>query len=244
VVPIFVAVPGRVRLRIEGLRGRSDVAARLIEHLVGHGGIHRVSPSMLTGNLLVLFDPGQLDVRTLSHVIIGAMNGAPSTRATGPPVREVGWHALPATTALDELATRPEKGLSSAEAAARLARVGANALPEPVPKSALAIAATHLTTLPVVLLGGAALLSVASGAIIDAVVILAVVGINATVGFITERRVVAPDRHGATRRGPPRRARVPAPGGRARSRRRGPPVRRQRDPRRCPTALHRRVNCR
>lgn len=188
-VPIFVAVPGRIRLRIEGLRGRSDVAARLIEHLIGYGAIHRVSPSTLTGNLLVLFDPGQLDVRALSRVIIGAMNGAPPTRATGPPMREVGWHALPATIVLDQLTTRPEKGLSSAEAAARLAEVGANGLPEPVPKSALAIAATHLTTLPVLLLGGAALLSVASGALIDAVVILAVVGINATVGFITERRV-------------------------------------------------------
>ncbi len=184
-----MAVPGRVRLRIEGLRGRSEVAGRLTEHLIAHGAIQRVSPSTITGNLLVLFDPRQLDLAALTGVIIRVVIGAPAAPAPSQPTREVAWHALPATSVLDRLATRPEKGLSSAEAAARLAVIGANGLPEPIPKSAAAIAAGHLTTLPVLLLGGAALLSVASGALVEAVVILAVIGINATVGFITERRV-------------------------------------------------------
>src|SRR5207244_11332280 len=59
----------------------------------------------------------------------------------------------------------------------------------PQPKSSLEILAGHLTSLPVLLLGGATVLSLASGAVIDAVVILAVVIANAAVGYVTERRV-------------------------------------------------------
>jgi Ca2+-transporting ATPase len=184
-----VAVPGRVRLRIEGLRGRSEVASRLTEHLSAHGAIQRVSASTITGNLLVLFDPRQVNLKFLTGVILRAVSGVPPMPAVSQPTSDVAWHALPVTSVIDRLDTLPEKGLSSAKAAARLAEIGANALPEPIPKSAVAIAAGHLTTLPVLLLGGAALLSVVSGAVVDAVVILAVIGINATVGFITERRV-------------------------------------------------------
>src|SRR5207244_11682296 len=59
----------------------------------------------------------------------------------------------------------------------------------PISKSSLEILAGHLTSLPVLLLGGATVLSLASGAVIDAVVILAVVIANAAVGYVTERRV-------------------------------------------------------
>jgi Ca2+-transporting ATPase len=184
-----VALPGRARLRVEGLRGRSDVATRLTEHLGAHGAIQRVRASTITGNLLVLFDPRQLDLRALTGVIVRAEMGIPPGLAPGRPTREGAWHAMTVPAVLEQLATRPEKGLSSTEAAVRLAESGANGLPEPTPKTAVAIVAGHLTTLPVLLLGGAAMLSLLSGALIDAVVILAVVGINTTVGFITERRV-------------------------------------------------------
>src|SRR5207249_7671517 len=44
-------------------------------------------------------------------------------------------------------------------------------------------------SVPVLVLGVAATLSIVSGAVIDAGVIIAVIGINAVVGYVTERRV-------------------------------------------------------
>jgi Ca2+-transporting ATPase len=187
VIPLFVAVPGRVRLRVEGLRGRSDIAGRLAEHLTAHHAVRSVSASTITGNVLVLFDPHRLDLRALTGMILRVSTGTPP--APSPPTLEAAWYTMPVVAVLDRLLVRPEKGLSSLEAAARLAETGTNSLPEPLPKGAAAIIAGHLTTLPVVLLGGATLLSLASGAAVDAVVIVAVIVINAAVGFVTERRV-------------------------------------------------------
>jgi Ca2+-transporting ATPase len=189
VVPFFVAVPGRVRFHVDGLRGRSDFATRLAEQLGTHGAVRRVHPSTITGNVLVLYDPGQLTLTALTGVVIRAASGVPAASAPAQPTGEVAWHSMAIAPVLERLGTRSEKGLATTEAAERLAELGRNTLPEPVPKTAAAIAAGHLTTLPVLLLGGAALLSLASGGLVDAAVILAVIGINATVGFVTERRV-------------------------------------------------------
>src|SRR5438105_3979407 len=97
-----------------------------------------------------------------------------------------GWHLLPTGAVLERLASPGPAGLSSEEAERRLATVGANRLPMPEPKSPLAILSGHLTSLPVLLLGGAAALSLLSAAPIEAAVILAVVAANATVGYVTE----------------------------------------------------------
>ncbi|PYN17555.1 MAG: hypothetical protein DMD76_30895, partial [Candidatus Rokuibacteriota bacterium] len=142
----------------------------------------------VTGSVLVLFDPSRLDARR----IIAAVRR--HTRAVGnghDGHHEViaPWHTLPAVDVTERLSTSPQRGLSTVEAAQRLTRLGANQLPMPQPKSSLEILAGHLTSLPVLLLGGATVLSLASGAVIDAVVILAVVIANAAVGYVTERRV-------------------------------------------------------
>src|SRR5262249_57588218 len=66
---------------------------------------------------------------------------------------------------------------------------GGNVLPGHRPKSGPAIVRDHLSSLPVVLLGGAAALSLFGGAVLDAAVILAVVAANTAVGYVTESRV-------------------------------------------------------
>jgi P-type Ca2+ transporter type 2C len=99
------------------------------------------------------------------------------------------WHAMSVDEVIARLSTDPAVGLSASEAALRLAVEGPNRLPVPRPKSALAILCGHVTSLPVLLLGCAAGLSILTGAVVDAVVILAVVGLNAAVGYVTESRV-------------------------------------------------------
>src|SRR5262249_60375539 len=75
------------------------------------------------------------------------------------------------------------------EALRRLAAVGDNSLPTPTPKPSLEIVAGHVTSLPVLLLGVAAALSLGMGAVVDAVIIGAVIAANGAAGYITERRV-------------------------------------------------------
>jgi Ca2+-transporting ATPase len=176
-------------LRVEGLRGRARPAAKLAERLAQHAGIREVRASAITGNILILFDVRALDLRGLTGLVIREV----TTRADDNPSisREAGdiaWQSLPVAAILQRLESE-EAGLSMEQASRRLAQAGANRLPEPVPRRAFAIVADQLTSLPVLLLGGAAALSLVSGAAVDAVVILAVVGINAAIGYATERRV-------------------------------------------------------
>lgn len=97
------------------------------------------------------------------------------------------WHALPAGPLLDGLDVSAETGLSAGEAMVRLQRYGPNRLPQPQPRSAAALFAEQLTSLPVLLLGVSALVSLATGGLADAVVILGVVLANGVIATVTER---------------------------------------------------------
>ena len=57
---VFVAVRGRARLRVEGIRGRPASAAGLQAHIAGAPGIRQAHASSTTGNILVLFDPAKI----------------------------------------------------------------------------------------------------------------------------------------------------------------------------------------
>ena len=176
---------------MEGLRDNRLLADRVERALLAHGAVRRMRVSVITGNVLVVFDAGRIELRRL---VVAIAHGAVDTRSDGRgPSPETAvtprWHALSGAEVVGRLDVSPASGLSSAEASARLAAGGPNRLPVPQPKSALAILSDHLTSLPVLLLGCAAGLSVLGGAPVDAVIILAVVGLNAAVGYITESRV-------------------------------------------------------
>jgi Ca2+-transporting ATPase len=105
----------------------------------------------------------------------------------GDDAREAAWHALDAATVLRALHVERAAGLAAAEASERRARAGANLLPQPPSRTRAAMFADQFRSLPVALLGGSAVLSVATGGLADALVIGAVVLINAAIGFFTER---------------------------------------------------------
>jgi Ca2+-transporting ATPase len=174
---------------VEALRGRPEYASRLQARMEIAHGIRRAQASAVTGNVLVLFDPARLDLRSLIAAVArhaGEMrNGGPRTA----PRADSAWHTMTADAVAERLRTDPSAGLGADDAARRLGEAGENSLPTPAPKSSLEILADHLTSLPVLLLGGAAVLSLGVGALVDAVVIVTVVGANAVVGYITERRV-------------------------------------------------------
>ncbi|MBI5135751.1 MAG: cation-transporting P-type ATPase [Nitrospirae bacterium] len=104
---------------------------------------------------------------------------------TGSRPEAASWHAQAPDAALDALHSQPG-GLSGAEAAARLARHGANRLRPPQRRGPLGRFATqfHNVIIYVLLVAGA--VTIALGHWVDSGVILGVVLVNALIGFMQE----------------------------------------------------------
>ena len=100
--------------------------------------------------------------------------------------RRIDAHACSADDVSRLLAARPA-GLTGAEAAERLARDGPNRIADIVGRSDLEILLGQFTSVPVALLAGSGLASVAMRAHGDAAAIAAVLAANGAIGFITER---------------------------------------------------------
>jgi Ca2+-transporting ATPase len=96
------------------------------------------------------------------------------------------WHILPAEDLLTSMEIQPTSGLSAEAATQFLHKYGPNLLPEAIPRSGWAIFIEQFKSLPVIMLGIGAAISAATGGFADAVVIAAVVLINAVIGYITE----------------------------------------------------------
>lgn len=102
--------------------------------------------------------------------------------SSAPPVA---WHALPPEEALAMLSVEAT-GLDQRDAEARLRRYGPNALPEAPRQHPLLRFLAHFNSVLIYFLLGAALIALLLNHGIDAAVILAVVLVNAVVGFIQE----------------------------------------------------------
>ncbi len=195
VTPVHTAVPGRVRVKVAGLKGCARTARALERGAEGHERIARARANPLTGSLLVEHHPA-LDLAGLLRWLEGLLDRLPEARApaddrpTGRPgeASAPAWHVLSVEACAALLGSEPERGLAAGEARARLARDGPNRLPSARRRSELAILADQLVTLPVGLLAVSAMVSIATGGLADAVVILGVVAANATIGWYTESR--------------------------------------------------------
>ena len=212
IVPIHVAVSGRARLKVVGLDRNAEFAQTLERRLPGRSGILAVTANVRTGNLLVRFDPERSVEGIIQAVVavLGDYQGKPDAQETAPAsnvvrfpemltgkIRDGGGlpeadlldappHVLTREQMLWRLETTQEGGLSAAEAAARLARYGPNALPHTPPRAAFDMLLDQVKGLPALLLLGSAVLSVATGGLADAVVILSVVALNAGIGYRSE----------------------------------------------------------
>lgn len=98
------------------------------------------------------------------------------------------WHAVEIAEAAQRLNVRPSMGLALPEAASRLASVGFNRLAGQPPRSPWLLFLSQFKSILILILIGAATLAALIGNVKDASVILAVVVINAIVGFYQEYR--------------------------------------------------------
>ncbi len=98
------------------------------------------------------------------------------------------WHRFPSETVERELGSDLEAGLTEHEAQHRLTTVGPNELPEAAPPSPLKIFVAQFSSVIVWVLIGAAVVSGLLEEWIDAAAIVAIVVVNAILGFIQEFR--------------------------------------------------------
>ena len=153
--------------------GDEGLARRLEIHLATLEGVVKVEADPDSGRVLISYSSG---------------DGPAARRA---PARAAAvdrpWHALSTDAVLHELRADAQ-GLTGDEAAVRIVRYGANVVDVERGRSRLEIAAGQFANLPTVLLTGGAVLSLALGDLVDAAVILLVVGANAVLGYRIERK--------------------------------------------------------
>lgn len=98
------------------------------------------------------------------------------------------FHTLTVNQTIARLKTSKSKGLSSSQAEKRLLDKGRNKLPDPVKESTIKKILRQFSDILVLVLIIAAVVSLALGETLDASVIIAIVFINATMGYIQEAR--------------------------------------------------------
>jgi Ca2+-transporting ATPase len=96
------------------------------------------------------------------------------------------WYALGGDTVVQKLATDPHQGLSMAEAQQRQSQYGTNELPREAGTGMWELVRGQFTEVMVLVLLAAAVISIAVGDTKDAVVIMAIVILNAGLGFFQE----------------------------------------------------------
>src|SRR5215510_6666561 len=98
------------------------------------------------------------------------------------------WHDQSIPTLTAQFRTDVQQGLTSSEAAQRLQHDGPNELRRGKTVSPLALLAAQFSNLVIWVLIGAALVSTALGEVVDGIAILAIVVLNAVIGFFQEYR--------------------------------------------------------
>ncbi len=207
---------GRGRIHIPGLYRNERLRDELQAHLLSLTGVTAAHANTLTGNLLIEHTPGQelkTFLRAISLFLEGA-SGRPvllctekvdrpqkAAKATATKTTKTQsidgsssyqeqalhfWHALPSDRVLAILDST-ENGLSAHAVAERFARFGPNTLTHYGGRSPLQRVLQQLASVPVAMLAVSAAISLATGSVIDALAIAIVVGINAAIGYATEK---------------------------------------------------------
>ncbi|MDA8339864.1 MAG: HAD-IC family P-type ATPase, partial [Nitrospiraceae bacterium] len=203
---IHASVKGRVRYKIKGLYRSESLKKHLESNFSGRDGISYFSANTLTGNVLVCFNSHNTPhaIASLIEGIAIEYSNEKTTRNDSAKKSIISrrklrksvihaedqtvktWHLMESATVVGLMETSKHRGLSDERAKERLKKFGPNVLPESVPRSGLSIFIDQFKSLPVALLGVAAGISIVTGGLADAVVILGVVTINAAIGYTTE----------------------------------------------------------
>jgi len=176
---------GRIRIEVSNLVGNPGLARKLEASALARPGVVRAFANPRSGRVLIEYAPGAPDIDELERY---ARSARPRRRRGTIERDPTIWHAEPADVVVARLGTNPRDGLRSAEAAHRLDAIGANLFEGEAPPSRLALLASQLTNLPTILLLGSTVVSIVLGDFIEAGAIIAVIVLNAAIGYRVEHR--------------------------------------------------------
>ncbi|MBD2296711.1 HAD-IC family P-type ATPase [Anabaena sphaerica FACHB-251] len=201
---IHSSVKGRGRYKIKELYHSQSLKTFLERSLANYPEITYVSANVLTSNILVIFQP-DISHRKIAYFIDRALSDYKDKVGFNHEIKSLAkltkrnkliapkqeqktnnWHLMTADNVLQSLNTSNISGLSSETATKNLNKYGKNLLSATVTRSEISMLIEQFKSLPVALLGVAAGISIFTGGVIDAVVILGVVGLNAAIGYVTE----------------------------------------------------------
>lgn len=202
---IHASIKGRTRFKIKELYRSPSLKNYLERSLVNFPEIKYVSANILTSNILVIFDQnisykkiGFLIQKVLfdyqdksgsdhsNKLVKTAKAKQPQPLVIKHQQETKDWHLMAVGKVLKALNTANISGLSNETANNNLKKYGKNLLSTTVKRSELSMLLEQFKSLPVALLVIASGISIATGGMIDAVVILGVVGLNAAIGYTTE----------------------------------------------------------
>ena len=163
---------------------RNDALKRGLEIGLSGNGIRSVSASTCTGTVLILFETGR-QLEDIERRVREVAGRKPHEQSASPVGDGPAWHSLDAESALKALDS-DRSGLSSSTARALLRRHGPNVLVKLARRSGFEILVGQFRNLPTALLAGTAVLSLMTGGVSDAVIVLAVIGANGLIGFMSE----------------------------------------------------------
>ncbi|MGK7884980.1 MAG: HAD-IC family P-type ATPase, partial [Crocosphaera sp.] len=192
---IHGTVKGRCRCKVQGLLYSHQLKQYLEFNLSIHKDIKSVKANPITSNILLYFDPNKKvkEIVLIINQYVKEYHQYPQRamefldqQKNSIVTKSSPWHLQDIETIISQLNSSTDKGLSYSEVEQKLREYGINALTETEPRSGLSIFIDYFKSVPVALLSGAALLSVLTGGVVDAVVIMGVVTINAILGYGTE----------------------------------------------------------
>jgi Ca2+-transporting ATPase len=215
---IHQAVSGRARFRVGGLKKDPLKKRFIEQRLALEGAVAKITASDVTGNVLVSYnsnnsveniallieetlahyDPKAAAVRQTQPRPADAMVATTSRSKKGVAADEADpaveaawsatWHQLKPKEVPKLFGTRSRKGLKTKIARSRLEQSGPNRLPQSEPRTGMEIFLEQFNQLPVYLLGAAAGVSLFTGGLLDAAIIMGVVAANAAIGYATESK--------------------------------------------------------
>jgi P-type Ca2+ transporter type 2C len=195
---VHTKVKGRARYKVTELYNSPEVKTYLERSLLNYPEITFVSANPLTSKILVHFPKGKsyqdiaaiiesilLTFKKKSNLVTENKSKKPSKSnklavTNSQEQTQEDWYLLPADKVIHKLDTSQTLGLSGELAAANLDKYGLNVLSQTETRSNLSIIVEQFKSLPVALLGVAAVVSVLTGGVIEAAVILCVVFIKET----------------------------------------------------------------
>ena len=215
VIPLHTAVRGRARFKIEDLLRCRELKIELETTFSRQPDIRSASASTVTGNLLVHFSDhlnwkrvASMVADFISHQAFknpGASNpGSPGQQnehrpdvlekesrlpATPVSAADMPWYQKDRIDVLKLLDCDRRKGLAGSLALERLRSRGPNTISELKGRSVLRMLMDQIGSAPLLLLSVQGAVAATTGGLIEAALVLGVVGANVTVGYLIDAQV-------------------------------------------------------